>query len=282
MVLRIVLPKGRIYDKVCEILSECGLNFSAIDRNYRPLVSKENIEIKLLKCQNIPPLVELGHHDIGFAGLDWIKEQNSNVVNLLDLGFDPVKIIAAIPENSQIEQLKNRPIVVVSEYENLTKKYLNQNGYQFKFIRSYGATEVFPPEDADLIVDNTATGATLKANHLKIVSTILESTTQFIANKQAMNDPTKKIQIENILSIMQGVIQAKNRVLLEMNCEEINLNQIVSILPSMRSVTVSKLFKSNWYSVKSAVLLKDVPDLIVKLNIAGAKDILEIPIRKVM
>lgn len=282
MTVRLVIPKGRIYERVAEILSECGLKLSGVERSYRPSASMPDIEVKLLKSQNIPPLLALGQHDVGFAGYDWIIEQNAEVETLLDLGFDPVRIVAAVPEETDLDALKQRRIIAVSEYQNLTTQFLQREGYNFTFVRSYGATEVFPPEDADLIVDNTATGATLTANRLKIIATVLESTTRFIANPQALRDPGKKAIIDNLLLLMNGVLQGRSRVLLEMNCAPERLDAVVAMLPAMRSPTVAQLFNANGFSIKAAVPVKDVHELVPKLIAAGASDILEMPIRKVI
>lgn len=282
MTLRMVVPKGRIFDQVSTLLQDCGVRLSGVERSYRPKSSQPGIEVKLLKSQNIPPLLALGQHDVGFAGYDWILEQAAEVETLLDLGFDPVRIVAAIPEDASVAELKQRRIIAVSEYQNLTTNFLKREGFDFTFVRSYGATEVFPPEDADLIVDNTATGATLLANRLQIIGTVLESTTRFIANPQALKEPDKRLQIEDLLLLMQGVLQGRSRVLLEMNCAPERLDAVVAMLPAMRSPTVSQLFNANGFSVKAAVPAVDVPALVPKLRSAGAIDILELPIRKVI
>lgn len=282
MALRLVIPKGRIYDKVSELLSECGLKLAGADRNYRPAASMPGVEVKLLKSQNIPPLLALNQHDIGFAGYDWVLEQKADVIELLDLGFDPVRIVAAVPESTDVDALKKRKIIVVSEYEQLTRQFLDREGFNYTFVRSYGATEVFPPEDADLIVDNTATGSTLAANRLKIIGNVLESTTRFIANPRALDDPQKRQIIENLLLLMKGVINGRSRVLLEMNCPEERLAQIVQLLPAMRSPTVSRLYNESGFAVKAAIPTQDVATLVPKLISAGASDILETPIRKVV
>ncbi|MEM9102816.1 MAG: ATP phosphoribosyltransferase [Pseudomonadota bacterium] len=282
MKLKLVIPKGRIYEKVAQLLLESGVRLTGSARNYRPSVNDESLEVKLLKSQNIPPLVSLGQHDIGFAGLDWVKEQNSEVEVLEDLGFDPVKIIAAIPDDWDWEAVKKRKIIAVSEYDNLCKAYLDDLGVNYTFVHSYGATEVFPPEDADLVVDNTSTGSTLIANRLKIIDTIMTSSTCIIANPKALEDPNKKPIIENLLLLIRSVMQGRQRVLLEMNCAEDRVDTIVSLLPAMHSPTVSKLYKSNGYSVKAAIKQEEVRELIPKLITAGAADILETPISKVV
>jgi len=282
MTLKLVLPKGRINTKVLKLLSECGIDLIGDERNYRPKAYGFDLEVKLLKSQNIPSLVEIGQHDIGFAGLDWIKERRSEVVVLKDLGFDPVKIVTCIPEDWDWQEMQSRKLIVASEYKNVSTDYLNQLGIDYQLLRSYGATEVFPPEDADMIIDNTSTGTTIRANRLKIVDTVMESSTQFIANARALKDPVKKRQIDDLLTLMRAVINGRDRVLLEMNCANDQITAIVDLLPAMRYPTVSRLYQDKGFAVKAAVEKKQIRDLIPQLIQAGATDILETPIRKAL
>ncbi len=282
MTLKMVIPKGKLYNKVEELLSDIGLTLIGDSRNYRPSLYGCDIEVKLLKSQNIPEMVALGQHDIGFAGMDWIVEQDADVEVLEDLGFNPVKIVSCIPEEWDWQEIKQREIIVASEYKKIAAKYLDSIGANYKLFRAYGATEVFPPEDADMVIDNTSTGSTIRANRLKIIGTAMESSTQFIANKAVMNDPIKKKQIDDLLLLMRGVMNGRKRVLLEMNCTQDNVEAIVSLLPAMRSPTVSKLYKGDGFAIKAAIERKVTKDLLPKLISAGATDILETPIRKVL
>ena len=276
------IPKGKLQIELVKLLSDIGIKIMGDERNYRPGCSDSRFEIKLLKGQNIPSLVELGQHDIGFSGLDWIAEQGADVEILKPLGFNPVQIVACIPEDWNYEDLKQRKIIVATEYMNLAQQFLDANGFDAQLIRSYGATEVFPPEDADMVIDNTSIGTTIKANRLKICEVVYESSTQFFANKAALEDPEKKAVIDDMLLLINGVLNARQRVLLEMNCQSKDIEKIVSLLPAMRSPTVGKLFNSEAYAVRAAVLKNTVKDLIPKLKQAGATDILELPIRKVV
>ncbi|MEM6326790.1 MAG: ATP phosphoribosyltransferase [Bacteroidota bacterium] len=281
--LKLVLPKGRIQTAVQTALAECGITLSGAERTYRPRVNVDGVEVKLLKSQNIPPLLALGQHDIGFAGADWVREQHADVVELLDLGFDPVRIVAAIPEDQDWDAIRRQKrLIAVSEYRRLTTNWLTRLGTDFTFVRSYGATEVFPPEDADLVVDNTATGATLRANRLQIVETIMESTTRFYAYPAALDDPEKREAIENLLVLLRGVLASRERVLLEMNARPEALDAIVALLPAMKSPTVAKLHREDGFSVRAAVPMQTVRTLIPRLLAAGATDILELPIRKIV
>ena len=282
MKLKMVLPKGRMYENVNKLLADAGIHVRGSDRGYRPTSNDPDLELKLLKSQNIPMLVALGQHDCGFAGADWVAEQNAQVTELMDLGFDPVSIVACIPETWDWEDVKRRKIIAASEYRNLCGVFLDEQGVDFTFIRSYGATEVFPPEDADMIVDNTATGTTLEANRLKIVAKLMSSTTRLIAHPRALDDVHKRRRIEDLVLLFRGVLQGRKRVLLEMNCPQDRLDELVAMLPAMRSPTVAKLYSEDSFSVKVAVERDQVRLLIPKLNRAGATDILETDILKVM
>jgi len=280
MSLKLVLPKGRINTKVLKLLSDCGIELVGGDRDYRPKSFGFDFEVKLLKSQNIPSLVEIGQHDIGFAGMDWIKERNCNVEILKDLNYDPVKIVACVPEDWDWQEMQQRQLIVASEYKNISIQYLDRLGLDYQLLRSYGATEVFPPEDADMIIDNTSTGSTIRANRLKIVDTVMTSSTQFIANSKVMKNTGKRQEIEDLLTLMQAVINGRERVLLEMNCGNDNIEAIVDLLPSMRYPTVSPLYQDKGFAVKAAVKKNQIRELIPKLISAGASDILETAIRK--
>ena len=178
--------------------------------------------------------------------------------------------------------MKNRKLIVASEYKNISTDYLNNLGLDYQLLRSYGATEVFPPEDADMVIDNTSTGTTIRANRLKIVDTVMESTTQFIANSKTLDDSGKRRDVEDLLTLMQGVINGRDRVLLEMNCSNEQITAIVDLLPAMRYPTVSRLYQDKGFAVKAAVEKSSIRQLIPQLLEAGATDILETPIRKAL
>jgi len=278
------VPKGKLFDKVSSLLSEAGLGLSQNGRNYRPKCADVEIEVKVLKPQNIPKLVELGSQDIAFTGYDWIVEEGAEVTELLDTVFDPVKIVAAVPATTQPESLQGRRITVASEYENLTKKFLSSKGLDFVFIRSFGATESFVPEDADMIVDNSSSGTTLKENGLATYAEILSSSTRLVANKDSLQDPLKAQKIADVLLLLQSVLEARKRLLIEMNVPENRLEAIMPALPVMKAPTVSKLYgqSGEGYAVKTAVLKADVPSLIPKLKALGATDILVYSLRQVI
>lgn len=280
--LRIAIPKGSIYESVVTLLADAGINISKNERVYRPIVNDPELEIKILRPQNIPELIEYGSHDTGFTGKDWIVESQVEVVEVLDLKLDPVKIVSAIPENIEEKDLRKKKIIVASEYERLTKDFLNKEGLNYRYVRTYGATEVYPPEDADMIVDNTATGNTLKEHKLKIFKVLMDSTTRFIATKKALKDTWKANKIEELKMLFQAVLDARDRVMLEMNVPKEKFNTIVKILPCMRSPTVATLYGEKGFAVKVAVKKVEVAKLIPKLKKLGATDILEYEFRKVV
>ncbi len=280
--LKLALPKGRIYERVQALLSDCGLTLRLPERGYRPECSDDRLAVKILKAQNVSALVGLGSHDLGFSGHDWVMENQADVVELLDLGFDPVRIVAAVPVSADLDTLLAQDrVVVVSEYEHLSRSWLEARGVKYHYMRSYGATEVFPPEDADLIIDNTASGKTLVENQLKIVDTLLHSTTRIIANPRAMDDPERRGVIEELLLLIRAVLDGRDRVMLEMNIDEARLSTLVAQLPAMKSPTIAQLYGNTGYAVKVAVQKGAVARLIPELKRLGATDILETAIRKV-
>ncbi len=280
--LKMVIPKGRINSKVMTLLNDAGFGVEKAERVYVPHVADSEIEAKIMKPQNIPKLVEFGAHDIGFTGHDWVVETQAEVAEIIDLGFDRVSIVAAIPDTLVGVDLKSRQIIVASEYERLANQFLNRENYDFIFMRTYGATEVFPPEDADMIIDNTATGRTLKEHKLNVIHTLMESTTRMIVNKKALLDPWKKEKIEEMRMLFQAVLDARDRVMLEMNVPTDRFESIVKKLPCMRSPTVSPLHGDQGFAVKIAVKKSEVVKLIPLLKKYGATDILEYEFRKVV
>ena len=280
--LKVVIPKGRINENVVNLLNEAGIRLDVDERGYRPVVSDPAIDVKLMKPQNIPKLLELGSHDVGFTGRDWIIETSADVEELMDLKFNPVKIVAAIPEHEQPEELIHRKIVVASEYENISSKFLNENGFDYVFLRTFGATEVFPPDDADMIVENTETGRTLAEHNLKVMADILDSSTRFIANKTALTDEWKHEKICELKMVFQAILDARGRVMLEMNVPSEKLEEIIKMLPCMRAPTVEPLYGEQGYAVKIAIKKQEVTKLIPFLKKMGATDILEYEIRKVV
>jgi len=278
--LRLLVPKGRIFDGVARLLAEAGFPAAVSDRAYRPSMGAPWLDAKIMKPQSVGELLELGSHDAGFTGIDWIKESGARVEELADLGFDRVRIVAAVPAELGEAELRSRPIVVATEYVSLAKAWLDAGGYRHRIIRTYGATEVFPPDDADMIIDNTSSGQTLRDNGLKVIDTLLESSTRFVASCAALSDPWKRGRLEEMAMIFRAVLDGRERVMLEMNVPKDSFESVVKALPSMRSPTVSPLFGDGGYAVKIAVARRDVPSLIPALKKRGALDIVEYELRK--
>jgi ATP phosphoribosyltransferase len=280
--IKLVIPKGRMFNEVARLLSDCGILPEADENVYFPRVEDLEVEAKIMKPQNIAQLIELGSHDAGFIGHDWILETGCDVVELIDLKTDPVKIVAAVPSSADLNGLRQKRILVASEYENIARRFLDREGYDYLFIRSFGATEAFPPQDADMIIDNTATGNTLRNHDLKVIATILESSTRFVANRGALQDSFKRGKIEGLKMLLAAVLNARERVMLEMNVPPDKMEDIVRVLPCMRAPTVSPLYKDMGYAVKVAVKRNESLRLIPLLKSMGATDILEYEFKKVI
>jgi len=279
--LRILIPKGRIYDNISRLFSEAGFPIALADRTYRPFMGAPWLDAKIMKPQNVGELLEIGSHDAGFTGIDWIKESGADVEEVLDLGFDKVRIVAAVPQDYDEEKLQSKKLVVATEYVNLAEKWLQSSGYQYRILRTYGATEVFPPDDADMIIDNTSSGQTLKDNGLKIIGTLLESSTRFVVSRSALANKEKRVRIDELAMLFRAVLDGRDRVMLEMNIPKEQFESLAS-LPAMRSPTVAELLGEAGFAVKIAVKKNEVPDLIPKLKSLGALDIVEYDLRKVV
>jgi ATP phosphoribosyltransferase len=287
--LSMLIPKGRLQNSVVSLLADVGVKFHFGARSYRPTSSDPEISAKLLKPQNIASLVSLGRHDVGFVGHDWILElgldgPESGMVEVMDLEFDPVRLVAAVPDHfiSNGTFRAPKPMVVASEYERLTRRYIEDRGYEAVFVKTFGATEALPPEDADMIVDNTSTGATLVSNRLEIVDELLVSTTRLVAHRSVLEDPWKKSKLERMIMLIRSTLDAKLWVLLEMNIAVERLDDLVAALPAMRSPTVAPLFGDQGYAVKVAVPSKESPTLIPSLRKLGATGILEYRLQKIV
>ncbi len=272
--VRLALPKGRMQDGVLRLLADAGLDMRSGERDYRPAASIEGLDVKILKPQNIIEMLDIGSRDFGFAGADWVAELGIDLVEVMDTGLDPVRLVAAAPTSILVEgKLPQRRLVVASEYEGITRRWLEAQKIDAEFVRSYGATEVFPPEDADCIVDNTATGSTLRANGLAIVGEVMRSTTRLYANKRAMEDPVRRERIEWFAMLCQSVLAARGRVMLEVNVDAERLEGLIEILPAMKEPTVSRLMGDAGYAVKIAAPRSALPHLIPEIKARGGTGI---------
>ncbi|MEO0478295.1 MAG: ATP phosphoribosyltransferase [Planctomycetota bacterium] len=272
--VQLALPKGRIQEGVFELFADAGIRIRLGARGYRPNLSIPGFEAKLLKPQNVVEMLGGGLRDVGFAGVDWVVEKGAELVELLDTELDPVRLVAAAPADLLLSGgLPEGPLVVASEYERLTRQWMTRRGIEGSFVRTYGATEVFPPEDADVIVDNTATGDTLAANGLEIFDEVLQSSTRMFANSKALDDPDKRRVIEDLTLVLRSVIEARSRAMVELNVDSERLETVIQSLPTMREATVSRLHGDGGYAIRAAVPRSQLVLLIPELRERGASDI---------
>lgn len=288
--LSIALPKGSLEEQTLLLFAQADLEVKKGFREYNPTINDPRIaKVKILRPQEIPLYVQEGYFDLGISGLDCIRESKADVVEICDMpygkrGAGSLKMVIAVANSSPIEKPEDIPAGsrVSTEFPNITKEYFDQLGIPVKLFYSYGATEAKIPELMDVVVDLTETGQTLIRNQLKIIGTILESTTKLIANKKSLENPQKKKAIEEIKTLLLGVIEARGRVLLSMNVPASKLEEVVKALPAMKNPTVSKLYNSDYLEVVTVVDKKDVNILLPRLKEAGAEDILEIGISKIV
>ena len=271
--VHLALPKGRMEQGVLALLADAGIRVTFGRRGYRPGLSLAGFETKILKPQNIVEMLHLGSRDVGFAGADWVAELSAEVVELLDTGLDPVAVVAAAAPEFADGGLARAPFVVASEYQRLTRAWLERRGLRATFVHSYGATEVFPPEDADCIVDNMATGETLKANGLVIVDELMRSSTRLYAHPQALEQPAKRERLETLVLLLRSVLDARERVMLEVNVAAECLEAVIDVLPSMSEPTMAPLHGDQGFALKAAVPRKDLPRVIPAIKARGGTDI---------
>jgi len=272
--LRLALPKGRMYDGVAALLGEAGIRILAGARAYRPVVSLPAVEAKILKPQNVVEMLHHGSRDLGFTGADWVREIGADLVELADTGLDPVRLVAAAPADLLVDgRLPSRRLLVASEYPSLASAWVESAGIDAELVHARGATEVFPPEDADCIVDNTATGATLRANGLEVVEVLMDSSTRLYASRSAMEDATRAERIERFVMLVRSVLEARGRALLEVNVSRERLESVIAILPCMREATVAPLHGDGAYAVRAAVPREALTSLIPKIKERGGTDV---------
>jgi len=286
--LKIGLPKGSLQENTFELFKKAGFKIYTESRQYKPYCDDEELDITLVRAQEIPKYIEEGVFDCGISGYDWILETNAKVKEICELvysksGFRPVRWVVAVPESSEITsitQLKNKRIA--TELVNYVKKYFKKKKIPVKVEFSWGATEVKVPDLADAIVELTETGSSLRANKLKIIEEILVSTPRFIANHNSLKDEWKKEKIENIVLLLKGALEAEAMVGLKMNVEKKNLEKIDKILPALKNPTISQLSDPNWVAVEVVLKESEVKKIIPLLKKAGAQGIIEYPLNKVV
>jgi ATP phosphoribosyltransferase len=286
--LKLGLPKGSLQESTLKLFRKAGYHISVSSRSYYPAFDDPEIQAMLIRAQEMAGYVESGILDCGLTGKDWIMEQNVAVHEVAELiyakeGLRPVKWVIAVPNASKIKTVKDlKGKRIATELVGFTKRYLKSKGVKADVDFSWGATEVKPPHLADAIVELTETGNSLRANNLRIVETILESSTRFIANKKSWHEKWKRQKMENIVLLLKGALAAEEKVGLKMNVPQKSLKRVMSLLSAMHSPTISQLSDTGWYALEVMTQEKLVRELIPKLKMAGASGIVEYPLNKVI
>ncbi|MBU8902558.1 MAG: ATP phosphoribosyltransferase [Victivallales bacterium] len=286
--LMLGIPKGSLEKSTAEMFAKAGYKISISSRSYYPSIDDEEIECMLIRAQEMSRYVEKGILDCGLTGHDWIEENGSDVVEVAELvygkvGRKPLRWVLAVPHGSDIKEAKDlEGKLIATEAVGMTKRYLARHGVNASVEFSWGATEVKPPKLADAIVEITETGSSLRANNLDIIDTLCESTTRFIANKEAMNDDFKKNKVEKIAMLLKAVLAAEGKVGLMLNIRENDLDKALVKLPALERPTVSALAEEGWVAISTIVDEHVVRDLIPDLTACGATGIVEFPLNKIV
>jgi len=286
--LKLGIPKGSLQESTFELFKKAGWVIRPTERSYFPDVNDPELEITLARAQEMARYVEDCAIDAGLTGNDWVSESGCKVRHVADLvyakqGLRKVRWVLAVPENSKIKSVKDlKGKRIATELVNVTKKWLKEKKVKAEVEFSWGATEAKPPELADAIVELTETGSSLKANHLKIIDTVIESNTVVIANSDCLDDPWKKDKLNNLILLLQGALNAETRVGIKMNVIKGQLRNVLLLLPALQTPTVSELSNADWVAVETIVEEKIVRELIPKLKKAGAKGLVEYPLNKVI
>jgi ATP phosphoribosyltransferase len=289
--LRLVLPKGSLEKATMELFAHADLAVvRGSDVDYRGTIDDPRVdEVRILRPQEIPLYVADGLFDLGITGRDWIEETGADVVSLGSLAYskatsNPIRVVLAVARDSPVTTLTDLPAGsrVSTEYPELTRRLLEKQGVQAEIRLSYGATEAKIPDIADAVVEITETGRALAAAGLKIVGTLLESSTELIANPTSAADPVKRHAMSQLLTLLQGTLEARGKVLLKLNVARTELDQVIAVLPSLKSPTVSELSGDGGFAVESVVAKSDVNVLIPALKDKGATDIIELPLSKIV
>jgi ATP phosphoribosyltransferase len=287
-ILRLGLPKGSLQETTQKLFTLAGFNLHVSSRSYYPDIDDPEIECILIRAQEMARYVEQGILDAGITGVDWTLENRAKVKEVADLrapwpNYGPVRWVVAVKEGSKIRKPQDlQGQRIATEVVNLTKRYLKQHGVKAHVEFSWGATEVKPPILADAIVDVTETGSSLRANNLRVIDTLLESTPRFIANPTAYADAWKKRKVDRVLLLLKGAIQAADRVGLMMNVPAESLESVLSLLPALGTPTISPLADARWVAINTVIEEKIVTELFPKLSEAGARGIVEYPLNKII
>jgi ATP phosphoribosyltransferase len=287
-ILKLGLPKGSLQEATVRMFKKAGFYIGISERSYFPSIDDDEIEVILFRAQEMSRYVEDGILDVGLTGNDWILENGSNVVRVAELiyakqSMRPVRWVLAVPQDSKIKKVKDlKGKKIATELVSVTKNYLKENKVKADVEFSWGATEVKAAIGVDAIVEVTETGSSLRANKLREVATVCESTTQLIANRKSWMIPWKRDKIENMALLLKGAILAEEKVGLKMNVTNENLKTVLAVLPAMKKPTISNLSDPGWVDVDTIIDEKVVKYLIPKLKRAGAEGIIEYPLNKVI
>ncbi|MCZ6552177.1 MAG: ATP phosphoribosyltransferase [SAR324 cluster bacterium] len=288
MTLKLGIPKGSLQDTTVELFRKAGFKVTISGRSYYPTIDDPNIELTLLRAQEMARYVEQGMLDAGLTGYDWVIENGADVEVIADLvysktGSGKARWVLAVPQDSPIQSVKDLGGKrIATEAVNLAKRYLSDHGVEALVEFSWGATEVKPPQLADAIVEITETGSSLRANNLRIVDTVLETNTKLIANKQAWKVPEIRRKLEQIAMLLEGAIAAEDKVGLMINVRRADLDAVLGLLPALQKPTVSTLTDDDWLDVIVVLNEKEARDLIPELKRIGAEGIVEFPLNKVI
>jgi len=286
--LRLGLPAGSMQEATIELFKRAGYSLTVAARSYLPVVDDPELECLLLRAQEIPRYVGDGLLDAGLTGLDWVLESGADVVQAADLVYSkqsaaPARWVLAVAQDSTIHSVADlQGKRIATELVRVTQKHLERRGISARVEYSWGATEVKVPQLADAIVDITETGSSLRAHNLRIIDTVLETNVKFIAHPGAWADPWKRQKIENLTVLLLGALEAEKKVGLKMNVSSENLEAVLRLLPAMKEPTVSSLIHGGWHAVETVADEKRVRDLVPELKRAGAQDIIEYPLNKVI
>lgn len=286
--LKLGLPAGSLQKTTIEIFKKAGFNINVNERSYFPYVDDEEIDCTLIRAQEIPRYVQNGVLDVGISGKDWIVETGAEVMEIAELtysrqGLRPVKLVIAVPSDSEIRSVKDlQGKKIATELVEVTRQFLRRNNIEAEVEFSWGATEVKPPTLVDAIAELTETGRSLKANNLRIVETILESTPRFIANLQSWEDEWKRNKIRQITTLLEGALMAEEKVVLKMNVSKENLPRLLELLPALRRPTISELHEEGWVAIETVVNERLVRDLVFQAKEAGAEGIIEYSLNKII
>jgi ATP phosphoribosyltransferase len=286
--IKLGLPKGSLEESTFKMFEKAGFKIQKTSRSYFPTINDEEIEPLMMRAQEIARYVEQGVLDCGLTGWDWVVENGAKVVDVADLIYSkasmrPVKWVLAAPEDGKIRSVKDlEGKRVATEVVNITKKYLRDNGVKADVEFSWGATEAKPPLLADAIVEVTETGSSLRANKLKILDTVMESNTKFIANRQAWEDKGKREKMQEVVMLLKGALLAEEKVGLKMNIPHSGLEGLLSVLPALNKPTISGLSDPSWVAVETIIDEKKVRELIPVLKKKGAQGIVEYSLNKII